>query len=410
VTGGDPFPRFTGAELFPRFSDVEYARRFSRVRELMAARGLDALVVFGDSSFQGSNHANVLWLANWLDPYMAYVLFPATGEPALFISNPLYRHTAVRASNLRLVEWGGANPGRTIGERLRDLGLARRRIGTVGVRNVGRASMPSEHHLALREMLPEATIEDALELMQDARMIKSAEEITWFERGAALTDRAVDAIARAIRIGMPEHQLSTAVHDGVLPHGGRVMFHFLGATAMDDPEIVFPWQYPSCRPIQAGDIVMTEISASYWGYAGQIQRPYAVGREPTKEYQALYDVAAECYQRMLEALRPGASDHDVRRAAGLVATKGYRTLDALAHGWGVTIEPPRIDVPSVAMIEREQTPVTFSAGMLLVIQPHVVSADARRGVQIGNLVVVEANGARALQRYPLEFVRVTGAA
>jgi Xaa-Pro dipeptidase len=395
-------------EIFPRFSSAEYERRYARVRELMATRGLDALVVYGDSSFQGSNHANVVWLANWCDPYMAYVLFPARGEPTLYISNPLYRHTAVRAASVTSLEWAGVNAGQTIGERLRDLGVTRGKVGTVGVRNVGRASMPSEHYLALRDVLPGVTLEDALDLMQEARLVKSAEEIAWFERGAEFTDRAVAAIARSIRIGMPEHQLSTAVHDGVLPGGGRVMFHFLGATSMDDPEIIFPWQYPSCRPIQGGDLVMTEISASYWGYAGQIQRPYAVGREPTPEYQTLFDIAAEGYQRMLGALRPGTTDADVRRAAELVAAKGYRTLDALAHGWGVTIEPPRIDVPSVAMIKREQTPITFQAGMLMVLQPHVVSPDARRGVQVGNLVVVEAGGARALQRYPLEFVRVSG--
>jgi hypothetical protein len=42
--------------------------------------------------------------------------------------------------------------------------------------------------------------------------------------------------------------------------------------------------------------------------------------------------------------------------------------------------------------------------MLLVIQPHVVSPDGQRAVQVGNLVVVEQAGARSLQRAPLEFV------
>ncbi|HEY7678850.1 MAG TPA: hypothetical protein VIG69_17380, partial [Candidatus Methylomirabilis sp.] len=58
----------SSAEIFPRFSAAEYDRRYVRVRELMAARGLDALVVYGDSAFQGSNHANLIWLANWTDP------------------------------------------------------------------------------------------------------------------------------------------------------------------------------------------------------------------------------------------------------------------------------------------------------------------------------------------------------
>ena len=393
--------------IFPRFSEGEYARRYARVRELMAARGLDALVVYGDSAFQGSNHANIVWLANWTDPYSAYVLVPRAGEPTLFISNLLYRHTAARASNLAQVEWGGWNAGRIIGERLRDLGLGRGRIGLAGVRNVIRASMPYEHGTALRDVLPEATLEDALDVLQEARLLKSPEEMVWFERGAAFTDMAVEGIARGIRIGMPEYELAALAQCAFLSHGGRWMFHFLGATSMADPEFIFPWQYPSARPIQAGDIVMSEISVSYWGYPGQIQRPFAVVGPPTPEYRALGDLAVECYHRVFEALKPGNTDEDVKRAAHFVEAKGYRTQDALLHGCGITIEPPRVDLPC-AMIKRELTPVTFRPGMLLVIQPHVVSADARRGVQVGNLVAVEADGSRALQKYPLEFIRVAG--
>jgi len=394
-------------EIFPKFSAAEYARRYARVRELMAARGLDALVVYGDSAFQGSNHANIIWLANWTDPYSAYVLVPPAAEPTLFISNLLYRHSAVRASNLAQVEWGGWNAGHTMGERLRDLGLGKGRIGLAGVRNVIRASMPYEHGTALREVLPEAALEDALDVLQEARLLKSPEELAWFERGAAFTDMAVEGIARGVRIGMPEYELAALAQCAFLPHGGRWMFHFLSATSMADPDFIFPWQYPSTRRIQAGDIVMSEISVGYWGYPGQIQRPFAVGAPPTPEYQTLGDLALECYDRVLAALKPGNTDEDVKRAARFVEAKGYRTQDALLHGWGITIEPPRVDLPC-AMIKRELAPVTFQPGMLLVIQPHVVSADARRGVQVGNLVAVEAGGARALQRYPMEFIRIAG--
>jgi len=393
------------ADIFPRFSAAEYDRRYARVRELMAARGLDALVVYGDSAFQGSNHANLIWLANWTDPYSAYVLVPRRGEPTLFISNPLYRHTAVRASNLPQVEWGGWNAGRTIGERLRDLGLGRGRIGLCGVRNVIRASMPYEHGTALREALPEATLEEALDVLQEARLLKSAEEMAWFERGAAFTDMAIEGIARGARIGMPEVEVAALAQNAALARGARWMFHFLGATPMAAPEFIFPWQYPSTRPLQAGDIVMTEISVTYWGYPGQIQRPFAVGGAPTPAYQALYELAAKCYHSVFDALKPGNTDEDVKRAAGFVEREGYRTQDALLHGWGITIEPPRVDLPC-AMIKRELAPVTFREGMLLVIQPHVVSPDGRRGVQVGNLVAVEAGGARSLQRYPVEFIRI----
>jgi len=243
-----------------------------------------------------------------------------------------------------------------------------------------------------------------MEVMQAARLIKSAEEIAWFEKGAAFTDRAVAAIAENLHAGMPEDALSYHIHNAVLKDGGSLMFHFLGCTPMDAPEFIFPWQYPSTRLVRRGDILMTEISAGWWGYCGQIQRPFAVATPPTAEYQRLYDLAAECYARVFDVIRPGATDGDIRAAAAFIETSGCRTRDVLLHGWGVTIEPPRADLPG-AMIKRELTPFTVAPGMLFVIQPHVVSPDGKRAVQVGNLVVCEASGARSLQQAPIEFVK-----
>jgi len=391
----------TNTPIFPRFSDSEYKRRHDLVRANMRKRGLDAVVAAGDSSFRGSNHANVYWLTNWLDPYAAYAVIPLKGDPFLVISNELYIHTAKRAAVVADA-FGSFTPGRAIGERLNDLGLGKGRIGLAGVRNVGRASMASEHQRDIVCFMPEATFEDALEVMQSARLIKSAEEIAWFEKGGAFTDRAIEAIEQNLKPGMPEDQLSWHIHNAVLKDGGSLMFHFLGCTPMADPEFIFPWQYPSTRIVQRGDILMTEISAGYWGYCGQIQRPFAVAGAPTPEFQKLYDLAHECYERVFAVLKPGATDADIRAAAAFIETSGYRTRDVLLHGWGVTIEPPRADL-GVAMIKRELLPFTVEPGMLFVIQPHVVSADGKRGVQVGNLVVCEANGARSLQKAPMRF-------
>lgn len=392
------------APIFPRFSDAEYARRYAAVRAEMAKRGLDAIVAAGDSVFRNSNHANVHWLTNWLDPYAAYVVVPLKGEPFLVISNPLYLHHARRAAVIPDVI-GVYTPGTTMGQRLNDLGLARGRIGLAGVRHVAKASMAYEHQRDLAAAMPDATFESANEVMQAARRIKSAEEIAWFEKGAVFTDRAIAAIRAHMRPGMPEYELSAHIQASFLPDGGALMFHFLGATSMQDPELIFPWQYPSTRIIQAGDVLMTEISVGHWGYCGQIQRAFTVAAKPTPEYQRLYDLAAEAYHRVLAVLKPGKTDRDILEAARFISDAGCQTLDVLIHGWGITIEPPRTDLP-VAMIKRDLDAFAIEPGMLFVIQPHVVDAEGRRGVQVGNLVVCEQNGARPLQQTEMEFFNV----
>lgn len=391
--------------IFPRFSEAEYQRREAVVRREMQARGLDAIVIAGDAGGRTANQASVYWLTNWVDPMLNYVVMTQRHGPHLFVSYPLFLHTAKRAGRGETIECGGLNPGPDIARRLLDLGFAKGRIGIAGVRNIARGSMPSDHRDALVKAMPEAQFEDALDVMVNARMIKSAEEIEWFERGAALTDKVIRHLANEMKIGMPEYQLSALIHEAVLPEGGNVRLQFMGATPMQAPEIIFPWQYPSDRRLERGDVLLTEISASWGGCSGQIQRPFALGAPPTPLYQRLYDVAAECYQRIFDVLKPGATDADVRNAAMFIEKAGYRTLDILIHGWGLQIEPPRVDLPG-AMIKRELGPVTFEKGMLIVIQPNIVTADGKAGLQTGNLVVIEDGGVRSLQRYPMEFIRV----
>ena len=83
-------------------------------------------------------------------------MIPLKGEPFLVISNELYIHTA-GARRWWPTALGSFTPGRAIGERLNDLGLGKGRIGLAGVRNVGRASMASEHQSDLVSLMPEAT-------------------------------------------------------------------------------------------------------------------------------------------------------------------------------------------------------------------------------------------------------------
>lgn len=141
-------------------------------------------------------------------------------------------------------------------------------------------------------------------------------------------------------------------------------------------------------------------------HAGQAHRPIAVGTKPTPVYQRLYEVAVEAYDRILGALRPGATDEDVRRAGSVIPEAGFTTFDATLHGWGLLIEDPRVDVVEATLIRRPQGKTVFQEGMLMVIQPNVVTADGKRGLQVGNLVEITRTGARPLQKYPMKFLRI----
>ena len=48
-----------------------------------------------------------------------------------------------------------------------------------------------------------------------------------------------------------------------------------------------------------------------------------MGEAPSTAYRELFDLALEAYQRIVEAIRPGASEQDVLNAANIIEDRGF---------------------------------------------------------------------------------------
>lgn len=393
------------AKDYPRYPQAEYTRRYREIRKRMRAGGIDALVFYGDSGMQGGNQANLKYVTNYKDPVSSFFVFPLKGAPALFISNRLYLPYAKKMSVIEKTEAVDYEPGPKVERRIRELGLAKGVIGLVGFRGILPVSMPYGVVDHWRKALRGARFTDASDILADARLVKSPEELKWFRRGAALTDMAFEALEKKARAGMSEFELAALISGAYVPRGGSPQLIFVGSTSMARPRLIFPNQFPSHRKIRKGDVVLTELSADYEMHPGQAHRPISVGAAPTPIYRKLYEVAVEAYERIFRALRPGATHEDVRRAGAVIQEEGFTTFDATFHGWGLLIENPRIDVDA-ALIKRPQNEITFREGMLMVIQPNVCTMDGKRGLQAGNLVEITRTGARSLQKFPMKFMRI----
>ena len=91
---------------------------------------------------------------------------------------------------------------------------------------------------------------------------------------------------------------------------------------MENPTLPFPNIHPSGRVIKSGDVVLTEISAKYGGYWGQVQKPFSIGN-PSERYRELIKVNRELYRIISEALHPA-------NTLGNVNTVGSRYLASTA--------------------------------------------------------------------------------
>lgn len=373
------------------FSEAEYARRHTEVRNIMEQRNLPGIVCYGNRGAPGS----VGYLTNFSPRWDTYLLFPIEGEPVLFVQ--LYNHTpnAQRLSLLEDTRWGGANSEETLAMEIRQRGVMHGQLGLAG-------AVPYQRYSSLCRLLPDVEWKDVSKALGRLRWVKSEEELALMRHAAELTDLAVGALAGGVHSGLRDTDLPVLMQMAVLPKGGQLDLCYIASTPMRDPSVCVPAQNPSGRIIQNGDVIITEIGVSWKGYAGQIHRPIAVGEPPVPEYQELYDVAKEAYQRIVEVVRPGATEQDVLDAAQIISKRGFSIYDDLVHGFGGGYLPPvlRTRQTTHGVIE----PFTFEKNMCLVVQPNVISPDERMGLQLGQLHVVTDSGLEPMHHYPLEFI------
>lgn len=397
--------------MWDKFSPAEMARRWELARYLMDRLDVSGLLMFGNSGINRHNEANVFWLTNHLDLHHNYLVAPRDGsiEPALFTGLANHVPNARQVSDIPIIEWGGYDPATAVVARLRETGLGRGRLGLVGVNATFGMGMPYQHHRSLREALPELELIEATREFAALRAVKSDEEIGWLRRAAAFTDRSIEALRLEVRPGIPEYALLGIIEGSFRSDGGLPHIAFLRSMPMDRPNGCLPAQNPSDRVIEEGDVIITEISASYWGYSGQIHRPVFVGREPTPEWQRMFDTALEAYRRVADAIRPGASERDVIRAASVIGEEGYDIYDDLIHGYGVDIHPPVIDRSCSRWWPWDEACSApegrrFERNMAIVVQPNPITPDERMGLQLGALTLVTDDGAVSLHEVPFEPV------
>lgn len=388
-----------------RFSDAEYERRYRAVREEMFFRGLDCLVVYGSSAHTDSNQANVRYLSGYVDQIQSYLVVPADGEPTLFAD--LYPHVpdAHLMSWVDDVRWGTEDKGRAVAERVAELGYADGSIGFVGSPGPATTELPANDYLTITEELDGAAFSFVSDLMDRIRLKKSDEEVEAIREGVALTDRAMRALAEAIEPGVTERELKAELMSSYLADG-EYFFQLLGSTSMADPDMPYPWEHQSGREIQAGDVVLTEISArNTQGYSGQLLRGVAVDAAPTEQYRELYDVAEQVFFDVLDVLEPGATTEDVLAAATPpIESRGWTIHAPVIHGWGLGIQRPLIGTRNEGGFPNP--PFEFEEGHTIVVEPNPVTTDQHAGHFIGEYVRITADGVERLHDYPMEFVQV----
>ncbi len=254
------------------------------------------------------------------------------------------------------------------------------------------------NHVPQARRLSTARVEWAGPQAVATALVKSAEEMAALRRGAALTDAAIAALAEALRPGVTDHEVVARAEQAYVAQGGLHYIHYLGITAMDEPALGVPAQWPTGHVIRHRDVVTCEISAAAAPeYAGQVLRTFTVGASPTALYAELHAVAVAAFDAVARNLVPGASARDLAAAGSVIEEAGFTGIDDLVHGFGGGYLPPVVPPPGRGTAVPE---FSLAAGMTLVVQPNVVTRDGRAGVQTGELLLVTEEGPQRLHAFP----------
>jgi Xaa-Pro aminopeptidase len=326
-----------------------------------------------------------------------YLVVPREGDATLLVGLVNHVPNARELSDVPNVDWGGYEPGKTIAS------LVSGRVGLVGVNATWSDGMPWRHYEDLRAAGVELV--DVTRDYAALRRIKSAEEIERLRGAAELTDLAIRTLQDVAKPGVAETELVALVEESYRRRGGTTRITFLRSMPMDAPNGCLPAQNPSERRLERGDVILTEFSASLWGYSGQVHRPVFVGAEPSDEWLRMFDVAKRAYDAIAAGMTPGSTEGDVVRNARVIGDAGFAIYDDLIHGYGTDYGPPLVDRSCVAHWRDGSEPPpgrTIERGMTIVIQPNPITPDERMGLQLGALTVVTEAGAESLHQIPFE--------
>ncbi len=368
----------------PVVSDAEIERRHSKIRETLAEKGIDALVVAGSeyTGFEGG----MRWVSGFRMVHRyAYSIVPADGEPiALF---PAEARWVGEHEESWIEEKVFADiPGAWIRELAEQRGWSR--IALFGYNFI----MPVRDFAALTSGDLEIIDFDLdFDLL---RSVKSEEELELVRHSFDLNERGFWKVLEAYEPGKTEAAILAPAEEMFVRNGTtRTTQNMVlsGRNGYAGPEFKHP---NPLRPVEPTDLLLYSVEvAGPTGYWAEFARPIsAAGLSPAT--QRIMEAYQECFERARTSLKAGNTAHDVHMSVfgafdGLNVKAGHVTGHSIDM---VMVAHPRIGEGVETLLEEN---------MIISIHPHVVAADDTHCLYMQETFRVTADGGEQLSSVPI---------
>jgi len=344
-----PFPNSARAttelrKYVPQVSLKERNRRWDKARKRMLMAGIDVLVFLGNDIYWGMGMANLRYMLQVDAQLGAYAMFPLEGEPVVWhavvhMNRPTSMYLSVQDWVTDFRTFGGLAP---IVDDLQTRGFERASIGLVGFSSTIQTTPTFLHDdiVGLEKMMPHARFTDASGILQDMRMVKSEEEIDLLRGAAKIARKVIDAMINTARPGVTEAEVYAEMIRTQIANGGEPnIFNLLSSGPVEHPPEEL-WHLlhgceqpltPTTRPLQAGDIVISEWHTKYGGYRCHTEHVVYLGKRAPKELLDIWAASVECLEASKEALIAGRT---IREAVAMIRKPAERAgLDFVELGF-----------------------------------------------------------------------------
>ena len=279
------------------FTPEEYIRRYNIIQTAMAEAGLDALLVRGRKTLRISvdtRHPVITSITALLCQRMEnrFSLF-------VTLSGSILQNLPGVLRFAKVFDWD--HPPSVTSNVLQQLGLTSGK--RIGVEKQCFFYTVDEHE-TLTHDLPENNFVDATQILWDARMIKSVEEIEVMRKSAHLVDLAMQAGWDATSSGTTADEINGVVNKTLLENGGEYMG--LPPFILAGERSCLPHQTGGKDQLRNDDVMYFEISASQHRYTAALMRTIFVGN-PKDEWVRAAEACIGAVEAALETIKPGSN-------------------------------------------------------------------------------------------------------
>jgi Xaa-Pro dipeptidase len=411
MTGGRPLPApgHMGVDYEQR---VDFARlrdyRLGRAKESLEASDCGAFLLF---DFYNIRYTTQTWIGGALgDKMIRYALLARGKDPVLWDFGSAVKHHQqysqwVPTENYRagfLGFRGAVAP--TVGLMADAVAEIKSLLVEAGVAGQPVGVDIVEPAFLFEMQRQGLTVVDCQQLMLDARVIKSPDEIILLNQAAAMVDGVYQDIVEMLKPGVRENQ--------IVAHANKRLYEM----GSDQVEAVNAISGERCNPhphnftdrlIRPGDQAFFDIIHSFNGYRTCYYRTFAVGSSTPAQRDA-YRQAREWMDRGLAGIKAGVGTDEVAALLPKAEEFGFGSeMEAFglqfAHGLGLGLH----ERPIISRLNSMKEPVELQAGMVFALETYCPASDGFSAARIEEEVVVTPDGPQILTRFPAQDLVVT---